>query len=314
MNEQEFQRLLEKYFQGTLTEQEANLLHQFDAKMLQKKAVPFKDKKHRLEVKSSIYKAIQKKQQNTRKTLWRVAAGFLLLIGLGTTAVYYSPSKSQIEYSQITRATNWGQQHDVTLPDGSIVRLNAGSSISYPEQFERAERVVQLSGEAFFDVVKNSEAPFVIHTEEVTTTVLGTSFNINTHDENNVIVTVATGKVRVSANSDSDVVVTSTQQAVYNKKTKHMRTQKVNLAEYLDWKDGILRFEDVTIAEAATKLQQWYNVTIKVLNDDIANCRFSGKFNNETLPTVLESLANLKSNMKYTVLENAEIHINGKCN
>lgn len=315
MNEQRFRALLDKYFEGTLTDAETELLHRFDSEMLQKKKVIFKSEKHRLETKTSLYSAIRKSQQNTRRTLWRVAAGFLILIGLGTTVLYFTPSQNQeasVQY--ITHTTDWGQQNDVVLPDGTKVTLNAGSTINYPEKFASDKRLIQLSGEAFFDVVKNTAAPFIIHTDEVTTTVLGTSFNINTKDKEHITITVATGKVYVTSNNTSEVILTPKQQAVYNVKTQRMITKEVNLDKYLDWKDGILRFEDVTIAEAAKKLERRYDVSIKVLNPDIANCRFSGKFNNETLSTVLESLTNLKINMKYTVLENGEIEIKGTCN
>lgn len=315
MNEQKFRTLLEKYFKGKLTDAEAEILHRFDSEMLQKKKVIFKSEKHRLETKTSLYSAIRKSQQNTRKTLWRVAAGFLILIGLGTTVLYFTPSQNQeASVLQITRTTDWGQQQNIVLPDGTKVTLNVGSTISYPEQFATSRRNVTLSGEAFFDVVRNTTAPFIIHTDEVTTTVLGTSLNINTQDKEYISVTVATGKVRVSSDHNNEVILTPKQQATYNPTSQTISTREVNLEKYLDWKDGILRFEDVTITEASKKLEQWYNVSITVLNKDIANCRFSGKFNNETLDTVLESLMNLKTNMNYTVLETGEIQIKGTCN
>lgn len=315
MNKQRFRTLLDKYFEGTLTDAETEFLHRFDSEMIQKKKVIFKSEKHRLETKTSLYSAIRKSQQNTRRTLWRVAAGFLILIGLGTTAFYFTPSQNQeASVLQITHTTAWGQQQNVVLPDGTKVTLNVGSTISYPEQFTASKRNVTLSGEAFFDVVRNTTAPFIIHTDEITTTVLGTSFNINTQDKEHISVTVATGKVRVASDRDNEVILAPKQQATYNLTTKAISTREVNLEKYLDWKDGILRFEDVTIAEASKKLEQWYNVSVNVLNDDIASCRFSGKFNNETLSTVLESLTNLKTNMKYRVLETGEIQIKGMCN
>lgn len=242
MNEQKFRVLLDKYFEGTLTDAEAELLHRFDSEMLQKKKVIFKSEKHRLETKTLLYSAIRKTQQNTRRTLLRMAAGFLILIGLGTTAFFFTPSTNQeASVLQITHTTDWGQQQDIVLPDGTKVTLNVGSTISYPEQFTASKRNVTLNGEAFFDVVRNTTAPFIIHTDEITTTVLGTSFNINTQDKEHISVTVATGKVRVASDRDNEVILAPKQQATYNLTTKAISTREVTLDKYLDWKDGILR-------------------------------------------------------------------------
>lgn len=315
MNEQKFRNLLDKYFEGKLTDAQIKLLHRFDNELLKRKKMAFKNEKHRLQIKSSLYSAIRKGQQSTRRILWRVAAGLLVLIGLGATTFYFTPSTNQESIEQVTLSTGWGQQQDVVLPDGTKVTLNAGSSISYPKKFSTSKRDVRLSGEAFFDVVNNTAVPFIIHTDEVKTTVLGTSFNINTQDKKRITITVATGKVRVVSNhDDQEVILTSSQQATFNPITQTISKREVNLEKYLDWKEGVLRFEGVTLAEASKKLEQWYNVTVKVLNNDIANCKFSGKFNNEKLSTVLENLKNLKTNMKYTVLENGDIEIKGTCN
>jgi len=314
MKEQKFKLLLHKYFDGTLTDVEAEILNQFDEKLFEKGVVAFKHEKHRLKIQASIYRGIQKKQKYTNRQFWQIAVGFLLLVGLGTTMFHFPSSADQDIVVQITHTTAWGQQENIVLPDGSKVTLNVGSSISFPEQFDKSKRNVKLSGEAFFEVVKNKEAPFIIHTDEVTTTVLGTSFNINTKDKEHITVTVATGKVRVGTKNTTEVILTPKQQARYNIATQSISTKKVNLNQYLDWKEGVLQFENVTLDEAAKILERWYNVNIKVLNDDIANCRFSGKFNNETLPTVLESLANLKANMKYTILEKGKVQIKGTCN
>lgn len=314
MNEQKFRHLLDRYFQHTLTDDEAEWLNRFDGKMLKKKEEVFKDEKHRHLVKSSLYKAIRKRQKYSN-ALWRVAAGLLILIGLVTTVLYFNPIENPEEsVKQITYTTQWGETQDIILPDGTNVKLNAGSSISYPEKFTPTKRNVRLRGEAFFDVVKQKESPFIIQTNEVTTTVLGTSFNINTEHKEHITVTVATGKVRVASNYDNEVILTSKHQATYNPTTQTISTREVNLDNYLDWKAGILRFENVTIAEASKKLERWYNARITILSDDVANCRFSGKFNNEALNTVLESLKNLKINMKYSILDNGEIEIKGTCN
>ena len=313
MKEQNFKSLLEKYFDDTLTYVEAELLHQFDEKLTEKETVYFKDEKHRLEIKSSIFNAIHKKQKKAYTKLWKVASILLFLIGFGTMEFYHTTSIDEEVLVQITHTTNWGQQKNIVLPDGSKVKLNVGSSISFPEQFDKSKRKVILNGEAFFNVVKKKEAPFVVYTDEVTTTVLGTSFNINTKEKEHISVTVATGKVHVAAKNTTEVILTPKQQACYNV-SSNLYQQKSESKQIPRLEKGILHFDNVTLVEATKTLEQWYNVPIEILNDDIAKCRFSGKFNSETLPTVLESLANLKVNMEYIILEKGEVQIKGVCN
>ena len=314
MDEKRFRQILHRYFVRTTSKQDADLLQEFDQKMRQKTPRVFKSDAHREKVKTDIKKGLPITSAKKQYRLLKIAASLTILIGLGVMGVTLTNDHRSSQVPTITFATDWGQRQDIVLPDGTKVTLNAGSTISYPQRFTASKRNVTLSGEAFFEVVKNTAAPFTIHTDEVTTTVLGTSFNINTQDKEHISVTVATGKVRVASDHDNEVILTPNQQATYNPTSQTISTREVSLDKYLDWKAGILRFENVTIAEASKKLEQWYNVSIKVLNNDIANCRFSGTFNNEKLTTVLESLGYLKSDMEYTILENDEIHIKGTCN
>lgn len=314
MTEQAFRILIEKHFKGTLSKSEDAALREFEAKIKAETGTVFLNEKRRTEIKSSIYAQIQKSQKRTSRKLWKVAASIVVLIGLSTTIYHYSYTPLQVEHILVTQTTARGEKLDVVLPDGTQVKLNAGSSISYPETFDGNLRSVALKGEAFFEVIKNPNKPFEVRTGELKTTVLGTSFNINTHDSDNITITVATGKVRVISSKDQEVFLTPSKQMTFNKVTKAMISQKVDMYKHIAWKDGILQFEDITIAEAAEKLEQWYNVSIKVLNNDIANCKFTGSFNNEELLTILESLSYVKPNMEYTILENNKIEIKGICN
>lgn len=314
MTEQAFRALIEKYFKGTLSKSEAAVLREFEAKIKANTGTVFVNEKQRAEIKYSIYAKIQKSQKRTYRKLWRVAASIVVLIGLSTTIYHYSYTPIQEEHILLTQTTARGEKLDVTLPDGTQVKLNAGSSITYPETFDGKLRSVALKGEAFFEVIKNPNKPFEVHTGELKTTVLGTSFNINTHDSDNITVTVASGKVGVAAKSSKEVVLTPKQQLSYNKISHQMSSKEVKLEKYLDWKDGILRFENTSISEAGKKLERWYDVDIEVLNQDIGNCRFTGTFNNEELSTILESLSYLKSHMEYRILENNKIEVKGRCN
>ena len=313
MSEKAFRALIEKYFKGTLSESEAAALREFEDKIKAKTGTIFINEKQRAEIKSSIYTKIQASQKRTSRKLWKVAASIVVLIGLSIATYHYSYTPIQAEKVLLAHTTTRGEQLDVTLPDGTEVRLNAGSTLRYPTQFATSKREMELTGEAFFDVVRNPNAAFIVKTAGLTTTVLGTSFNINTHESDNITVTVASGKVGVAAEPGKEIFLTPKQQLSYNKTSRQMRTQEVKLDKYLDWKDGILRFENASITEAVKKLERWYDVDIEVLNQDIGNCRFTGKFNNEKLPTVLKSLSYLKSGLTYEILDNQKIKIKGTC-
>lgn len=194
----------------------------------------------------------------------------------------------------------------VTLPDGSIITLNKNASLHYAEAF--ASREVHLTGEAFFDVAKDSLRPFVIYTHEVTTTVLGTSFNIQA-TTNEVVVSVATGKVKVSDGTQTEML------KPYEKVTYHHQgftKQTTTLAE-LDWTDRALIFEDASLEEAARKIAKHFEVSVSFKNDALKKCLITGKFKNQSLETVLKVIA--FSNDMHYVIKNDVVELSGRgCN
>ncbi|MFI2741649.1 FecR family protein [Zhouia sp. PK063] len=240
-----------------------------------------------------IQKKIQYKQSKKkyRKTCFGAIAA-LLLVAI-TSAVYftlYQPSQT-IQYLHSKALA--GERKLVMLPDGTKVYLNANSEITYPEHFSKHHRIVMLKGEAFFDVVHESQRLFLVKTKNITTQVLGTSFNIQSYNNVAIKVSVATGKVVVKGEmpdkTQQKVVLLPNEQA--SLENNKLLKKQVNTATLIAWKNNILLFDKTTVAQAVTVLERWYKVTI-TYPESIKNKRISGDFKpGEQLPEVLKTLS-----------------------
>ena len=216
----------------------------------------------------------------------------------------------QLAEENYYKQTQSGQQLTITLPDGSKVKLNSNSSISYPREFFK-DRKVKLSGEAFFNVVRDEISPFIVTTDNFLTEVLGTSFNINAYEHNNAKVSVATGKVKVSSLNDLEDVsfkILEDEQALLVSDSK-LKLSVFDKDEIL-WKDGILVFTDESIQSISLKIQRWFNVKVSIENESKIAGRFSGKYSNESLQDILKGMG-YAMNLSFK-MEGNEIIINGK--
>lgn len=218
-----------------------------------------------------------------RLTAWRIAAAVILTGGIG---IYLMGLLSGPVYKTVQTAYN--QQKEVKLPDGSIVLLNRESSISYEENFKGETRNVMLEGEAFFEVVKNPEKPFIITSGETETKVLGTSFNLNVRKGEAAQLTVVTGKVSfTSSNTKEQIIVTADESAVIDT-SGHAKKQLMQDHNALAWKTNVLSFNDATLEEVFKTLEQYFNVRISAENKQIYKCRISNKFVDPTFSQVMD--------------------------
>ena len=176
---------------------------------------------------------------------------------------------SKIEYNTLT--TTRGEQTQVRLPDGSLVFLNAASSLRYPTSFAKsAQRRVGLTGEGYFEVAKNKTQPFVVSTTKQEVEVLGTHFNINAYtDEKAVRTTLLEGSVRVApvsvngsvAGSDKSKVLKPGEQSALTE--KGIQLSDVNLDEVMAWQKGYFSFYEEDIASIMRKVSRWYNIEVE---------------------------------------------------
>lgn len=319
MTENEIKTLMKKYQDGTLNHREELLLEEFDSRLLHRREQGvFHNPQHKRRTGQKLQRAIRNsiaRRSILRRIAWgKVAASAVILLGIGFSLYLKWNTPAQTHpVTLLEKHTDWGQKLSLTLSDGTEVRLNSGSTLKFPERFTGNIRKVELSGEAFFNVSKNPERPFVITSGEVRTTVLGTSFNINTFpDSPAVTVTVATGKVKVASGQHA-VFLGPDEQGVFDKTTNRISRKKTDISNFIQWKDGIIRFEDTSLSEVTKVLEAWYGVTFVFAEEKLKNCHLTAIYNNEILSVVLESIKYAKKGLQYEYLEDHKILIKGRC-
>ncbi|AOM80055.1 FecR family protein [Pedobacter steynii] len=155
-----------------------------------------------------------------------------------------------------------GGQYQVKLPDGTKVMLNAASSLKYPAVFTGRQRVVELTGEAYFDVTTNKNMPFIVKSAGQLVKVLGTHFNINTYaDEGRIVTTLEEGAVRVFGGGTVATIKPGQQTLLHPDKS--LQVAEANLKTALAWKNNKMTFKDTGIAEIMRQVSRWYNIKVE---------------------------------------------------
>lgn len=292
MKTDKFKRILERYSRNEATREEIVFVERyFDVKAEKASATNYNME----EVQDKVYRQIEASFQKDPATSlfkivshkWAIAASILVVFGaFFFSLMNFSPKQLQV-------STAYGEKKEVRLPDGTMVILNSGSSLEYPEEFEEDTREITLVGEAFFDVHRDTLKPFVITTGELKTKVLGTSFNINAFQESDSTkVSVVEGKVMVYDSTQKvKEILLPNQQLQYNTKDGGYRTSEYD--SYIDkaWSSNVIYFNNTTLVEAAKMLERWYDVTIEIKNVKLAGKLATGKYNNPKLNEALESLS-----------------------
>lgn len=207
-----------------------------------------------------------------------------------------------------TIATPRGGTYQVLLEDGSKVWLNAASSIKFPSSFSGNERIVELKGEAYFEVAKNPARPFTVKVEGQSIQVLGTKFNVNSYtDETKLATTLLEGSVRV-ANQIGEVVLKPGQQS-QSKINQKIRLEDVETDEFLAWKDGMFNFNRADLQTVLRQFERWYNINVK-FEKDVPEIFFTGKiYRNLNLNDALNNLTFLGVKFK---IENRNVTVLAK--
>lgn len=172
----------------------------------------------------------------------------------------YTASGGTADAALNTISVPTGGQWQLVLPDGTKVWLNSASGIIYPTTFaHQKERIVQLAGEAYFEVAKDKQHPFLVKTAQQTVAVLGTHFNINSYaDEPSARTTLAEGSVRITAKTGGSALLKPGQQAVL--KQGQLAVITANVDDAIAWKDGSFHFTDQNIQSIMRQLSRWYNI------------------------------------------------------
>ena len=239
-----------------------------------------------------IEKTAQQKTKRIRNLMKYAAMIAVILLG-GSGVGYWIYQLDPSQDMLIARADNAVQM--VTLPDGTKVWLNQSTTLTYPRQFSSKERNVHLEGEAYFEVTKNRQKPFIVESQSMRVRVLGTIFNFKSSKDCRITeASLIEGEIEVKGQKDEGMVILLPgQKAELNKTTGRLMVKQVNVRMDAAWHDGLTPFEQADIFEIAQTLERFYDVKIILSPDIKADKTYSGVLKKkDTIDAVLKSLTN----------------------
>ncbi|MEM1321512.1 MAG: FecR domain-containing protein [Bacteroidota bacterium] len=284
MTKKEFQHLLEKYESGLCSPEEKQLLEQFLVSFQQPANKDNWSEQKEQETGERIYKRIKGRLSETnpstvpsskKNRLWWVLIALLLgLSAYWITQQLHKSKAPQEEKSSVVYAslvTKEKEQKELTLSDGTIIILNENSTLKYPPTFlPNEKRRVELSGEAFFKVTKDSLRPFIAVSENIETVVLGTSFNIDARPNAETIeIALVEGKVQVAtANKKKLEILLPNEQFIYFKKEQRANKSSFRGNLAYAWKEDIILFEKARVREVIGVLSEKYNIVFQIEEEE----------------------------------------------
>ncbi|MGQ8335245.1 FecR family protein [Sunxiuqinia sp. A32] len=243
--------------------------------------------------------------------LLRYAASVFVIFSLGMLLQYLIQNKqiNNVQYASDTCIeVPPGQMTSVVLPDGSKVQMNSGSKLFYSGEYSAGERIVKLQGEAFFDIEKDTEHPFLVKTDRLDFKVYGTSFNVQAYpDEDEINTTLVEGSLGViNKKGDELTRLVPGENAKQLCSTNELIIKKVNTQIYTSWKEGLITFQNEKLKDIAKQLERWYNVKIIFRNPDIGEEVYLGTIlQNKPIDQILEVFS-LTSSLKYEIVPQAD--------
>lgn len=314
---QELEKLIDKYLNGEANAEETNIVERFFNSFSSRPDLLNSLPDHTQEaLKARIHNRIISKLEIKEKRRLRLpniaAAAAVLCIAFACLYIFKlkEPNKQEITLAK-------GQLRQIVLDDGTKVTLNASSKIIFPSSFQDSStREVTLIGEAFFDVAKNPAKPFLIHTPRMEISVIGTAFNVRDYaEEKNAETALVRGKVSIwkaganaqkfilkpkekfvigKANSTEMEKLTTSGNAVPTPMTVAIQpfsiSEKDGSARETEWLLNRITIQDERMADIVVKLERMYGVQIKISNQAVATQRYSATFENEQLENILRAL------------------------
>ncbi|MEO6290143.1 MAG: FecR domain-containing protein [Ginsengibacter sp.] len=215
--------------------------------------------------------------------------------------IYYPENNDKVAYHTLT-VPRGSKVITLTLSDTSKVWLNTGSSITYPTAFKGNQRMVKISGEAYFEITHNARMPFIVEKDGAEIQVLGTHFNVNAYDdESNIKVTLIEGSVRVSRNGHATTLKQG-QQAELTTNGIIKLNKEVNLEEVMAWKMGRFVFNDTDIRAIMRQIMKWYDVDVT----------YEGKTQDRFFTADISRNTNLSDLLEVLKLSNINFYVEGK--
>ncbi len=229
--------------------------------------------------------------------IWRYAAVLVLAIGFSIVFLKYSNNRTETEQVAdnivyINKTNPKGQRSIISLKDGTKVHLNSNSTLTYSSEFGITDRKIELKGEAYFAVAKDESKPFIVTSGNVSTTALGTEFNVNARNADALKVILIEGKVKVQdkLSDKKPLILMPNQMVAYQAKDGLGPVAELMSANDILWIQGVLKFEDTPFREVIEELENWYGVKIDVQGDS-RGLHYSGEFKDQYLTNILESMS-----------------------
>lgn len=299
METEKLKRILRQYLLGQAKEKENNVIENW-YESFDNEPVTSLNSTEEEHIRQEIWRKIQpevytRKVHYLRRNLAAAAAVALLLAG-GLTGYFLTRKSATSAYTTVTTAI--GQKKTIQLADGSRLMLNAGSTVRIPENMDEERRLDIVDGEVFFDVKGNPDVPFIVESGPLTTTVLGTSFNVSAYKSlNKMSVAVTDGKVSVvRENSKADVLVKN-EALTYDRKKGTVAVEALDTS-LLGWQQGTLVLNDVSFEDMVVLMQKNYGITLTTTVQRIQETRYTTELSTAMEPVkaaeVLAAIHHLK--------------------
>lgn len=225
-----------------------------------------------------------------RYRMTQIAAACILLFGgLG---FYFLQEGRQASSEELIVRVDRGQKASMELPDGTLVWLNSDTKMKYNNAYNRKDRIIRLDGEAYFEVAKDRNKPFIVQVNDMEIEALGTAFNVKAYSaDDDISATLMEGSVAVASDNDR-VLLSPNENISYNRSThQSVKTTLYNTDLISAWRNGRIVFNGETLGEAAVMLERIYNIRIVFETEDIKNYTFLGTIKNNSLSNVFEIMS-----------------------
>ena len=256
-----------------------------------------------------LFSSIEKKTISKMKTrrlflqYMKYAAAVVLGIGVSLSTLYLTNQENLSTVGNYKLVTSKGEKSYLQLPDGTRVWLNSCTTLEYAENYGHSNRSIYLDGEAYFEVAKNKDLPFVVKANGIDVKAIGTAFNVYMEDSQ-LTTTLFNGKVAVQPTlTKQEVLLEPNQVAVYDKSRNKIEVVPYDKKLFAQWRGGFLSFKMMYLQDITKLLERNYNVVFRYENQGIKKLRFSGSFrNNEDLSEIL-NVIKTNTGIRYQILK-----------
>ncbi|MDU1890105.1 MAG: FecR domain-containing protein [Dysgonomonas sp.] len=309
--------LLDRFFQGLTTDEENEVLRNWiinnDSKRIFNDyfqqcwhlAPNEMDETTQDEMYANILSQIDREKKNSESRRWlrpaiiRYAATACIIIAVTFGAYFLGKNGTGINDDVVSMSVMNGQKAEITLADGTRVYINSDSKVIYDGSYNKKDRILTLEGEAYFEVAKNTEKPFIVKANGLDVEALGTSFNVKAYKtEELVSITLIEGKVKVS-DSEDETLMNPNERIEYNLTNKSFAKSELHPnADHLLWRSSQLAFYGESLEEVCNTLTRMYNCTFEFKSEAVKKYTYNGIIRNNSLTNVLDFISQTAS-IKY---------------